>query len=207
MAISRVIAYLGSRKNIAGCVGGLVGLGLGAAGFGGAWWWVLVLGLYAAGALAVPQARATPAPASRAPSMEPRAIRDDLVALLTHLEARSDRLPSGARDRIRETAAVLTEVIDRPGALESSPEQAYAVSRVVRSDLPTSLETFLALPKWYAGGKPTEELLAQLTLIRDDSRRLAESIYAADAQRLADHTRYLRERDRQSALEEDQGPP
>ncbi|MFG1927354.1 hypothetical protein [Cryptosporangium sp. NPDC048952] len=147
MAINELVVYLGSRKNVVGCLGGLVGLALAAFGFGGSWWWVLVVGLYAAGALATPPARA--AVALDGESMEPAAIRTDLASVLAHVNAVSGRLPAGAEQRIRETATLLRDVLDRPDALEGAPEQAYAVSRVVRSDLPTSLQTFLA-----RGGTP-----------------------------------------------------
>jgi hypothetical protein len=204
VATSRAVAYLGSRKNVVGCLGGMVGLGLGAAGFGGSWWWVLVVGLYAAGALATPPARVEFA-ADGSESLGSGAIRTDLATLLARIDATRGRLPDGAHDRIRETAALLFEILDHPDTLAGSPEQAYAVARVVRSDLPTSLATYLALPKWYAAGRPGDELRAQLALIQDDTRRLAEAVYAADARRLADHTRYLRDRaaeTRPSTLEE-----
>jgi hypothetical protein len=46
--------YLESRKNIAGMVGALVGVGLHAAGLIGDVWPVVAIGLYAVGALVAP---------------------------------------------------------------------------------------------------------------------------------------------------------
>ncbi|MFI5956012.1 hypothetical protein [Cryptosporangium sp. NPDC051539] len=201
MGTNRFLVYLSSRKNIVGCVGGLAGLGLGAAGFGGAWWWVMAVGLYAAGALATPSERVRLVVAGDS-SEDAAAVRADLASLVKRVDAVSGRLPAGALERVRETAELLLGVLDRPAALAGVPDQAYAVSRVVRSDLPTSLESYLALPRWYGGGRPSAELMKQLDLIRADTRRVAEAVYAADEQRLADHTRYLEERgDRPNPLE------
>ncbi|MBD0671319.1 hypothetical protein BU198_11555, partial [Streptomyces sp. CBMA156] len=51
---SRLLRYLESPKNLVGCAGGAVGLGLHFAGLGGAWWPGVVAALYGAGALLTP---------------------------------------------------------------------------------------------------------------------------------------------------------
>ena len=193
MDTSSTVAYLASRKNVVGSLGGLAGLGLAVAGFGGAWWWVLPVGLYAAGALAARPDRVRLAPSDR-DDAETSAIRTDLTTLLVRLDPVAARLPAGAHGAVREIAELVFEVLARPDALVRAPEQGYALTRVVRTDLPTSLETYLSLPRWYASGRPADDLTAQLGLIRADAQRIAEAVYAADAQRLSDHTRYLRDR-------------
>lgn len=50
----RVLRYLESARNLVGCAGGAVGLGLHFAGLGGAWWPGVVAGLYGVGALLTP---------------------------------------------------------------------------------------------------------------------------------------------------------
>ncbi|SHN48124.1 hypothetical protein [Cryptosporangium aurantiacum] len=194
MGTSRAVAFLGSRKNIVGCAGGLAGLGAAVAGFGGAWWWVLPVGLYAAGVLATPPARVRLVASGPDAADEAGAIRRDLSTLLARLDPLAGRLPDGAHAAVRDVAALLFELLDRPDALAAAPDQAYGVTRVVRSDLPISLETYLALPRWYGSGQPADDLAAQLELIRADVERIAAAVYAADAQRLTDHTRYLRDR-------------
>ncbi|MFF1788877.1 hypothetical protein ACFVX9_20760 [Kitasatospora sp. NPDC058243] len=56
----RVLRYLESARNLVGCGGGAVGLGLHFAGLGGAWWPAVVAGLYGAGALLTPGPRTEP---------------------------------------------------------------------------------------------------------------------------------------------------
>ncbi|MFJ3216139.1 hypothetical protein ACIPLC_09485 [Kitasatospora sp. NPDC086801] len=56
----RVLRYLESARNLVGCGGGAVGLGLHFAGLGGAWWPAVVAGLYGAGALLTPGPRTGP---------------------------------------------------------------------------------------------------------------------------------------------------
>ena len=202
MGISRGLGYLGSWKNIAGSAGGLIGLGLGAAGLGGSFWWVLPIGLYAAGALVAPGQRVSLVTSDlQTASAEASAVRADLKTLLARLGKVSGRLPAGADELVKQTAELLFAVLDRPDALASTPDQAYAVARAVRVDLPTSLETYLKLPRWYVSGRrpgaersAADELQRQLQLIHADVQRMADDVYALDAQQMADHTRYLEER-------------
>ncbi|MFF2544225.1 hypothetical protein ACFVUY_16860 [Kitasatospora sp. NPDC058063] len=53
----RVLRYLESARNLVGCAGGAVGLGLHFAGLGGVWWPGVVVGLYGVGALLTPAPR------------------------------------------------------------------------------------------------------------------------------------------------------
>lgn len=53
----RVLRYLESARNLVGCAGGAVGLGLHFAGLGGVWWPGVVAGLYGVGALLTPGTR------------------------------------------------------------------------------------------------------------------------------------------------------
>ncbi|MFD5461768.1 hypothetical protein ACFWIQ_02940 [Kitasatospora sp. NPDC127059] len=50
----RLLRYLESTRNLVGCGGGAIGLGLHFAGLGGSWWPAVVAGLYGVGALLTP---------------------------------------------------------------------------------------------------------------------------------------------------------
>jgi hypothetical protein len=190
VAISR---YLGSTRNIVGCVGGLLGLGLYFAGAAGVYWPAVVVGLYAAGALLAPPDRVV---LVTDPTEEASRLRRDLDALVARVAA--GRVPLGVAPRLDRVADVLRGLLDRPRELRADPDALHAATRVIGTDLPLSVQNYLNLPWWYAAAKQADaELLRQLDLIEADVVRTAERFHDVDAQRQADHTRYLEDRDRE----------
>ncbi|WP_051830344.1 MULTISPECIES: hypothetical protein [Streptomyces] len=65
--VRRALRYLESARNLVGCAGGAVGVGLHYAGLGGDLWPGVVAGLYAVGALLAPGRRGDPSEGSSAP--------------------------------------------------------------------------------------------------------------------------------------------
>lgn len=193
-----MIRYLGSTKNLAGCVGGLIGLVLYLTGVVGAWWPVVVAGLYAVFALLAPPERVRLVPVDAV--VEAGQLRADLDALTAKVTERAQRMPESSVDAVRRIAEVLGDLLSKPQRLAANPDVQHAVTRLARTDLPLSVETYLNLPWWFAGkGRPGErnasdELLAQLELLETEAHRIAERFYAGDVHQQADHTRYLRER-------------
>lgn len=188
MAISR---YLASWKNLTGCALGLLGLGLHFAGLAGSYWVVVVIGLYLVGALAAPPDRIT---LVTDPAEEAGALRSELDALV--LRVHGLRVPDEAKPRIGEIAEVLRGMLERPRELRADPDALHAVTRLVGTDLPLSVQSYLNLPWWYAAAKGSgTELVRQLDLLHADAVRTAERFHAADAQRQADHGRYLEDRE------------
>lgn len=190
MAISR---YLGSTRNIVGCLGGLLGLGLYFAGLAGPFWPTVVAALYAAGALLAPPDRVV---LVTDPTEEASRLRRDLDALVDRVA--HSRVPLGVEPRLERVADVLRGLLDRPRELRADPDALHTATRVIGTDLPLSVQNFLNLPWWYVAAKKSDaELLRQLDLIEADVVRTAERFHDADAQRQADHTRYLEDRDRE----------
>ena len=190
MAISR---YLGSTRNIVGCLGGLLGLGLYFAGLAGPFWPTVVAALYAAGALLAPPDRVV---LVTDPTEEASRLRRDLDALVARVA--HSRVPLGVEPRLERVADVLRGLLDRPRELRADPDALHTATRVIGTDLPLSVQNFLNLPWWYVAAKKSDaELLRQLDLIEADVVRTAERFHDADAQRQADHTRYLEDRDRE----------
>ncbi|MGI5328278.1 hypothetical protein [Actinomadura nitritigenes] len=188
--------YLGSTKNLAGCVGGIIGLALFFTGVSGPYWPLVVVGLYGAGALLAP-----PEPKVSlvvdATAIETGRLRADLDGLVARV--RSLDAPAEAMTRLEETASMLRDVLGRADLLSTSPDALYEVSRAIRADLPASFETYLNLPRWYAlrhGGGAVAELLGQLDLIAGSVSRTAGEVYEIEARRMRDHTAYLRDRER-----------
>lgn len=169
--------YLGSTKNLAGSALGLVGVLLYVFGIVGSYWPVVVVALYGAGALLAPAER------KRVPAIEE--LRTDLAKVV----GQADRLPPAAHAFVQRIDGILREMLARtPGA---DPDLLHRMIRLVRSDLPTSVEAYLNVPERLA--RP-DELLAQLDLIEYEAHEIAERFYADDINRQADHTRYLRDR-------------
>jgi hypothetical protein len=206
---ARVARYLGSTKNLTGCALALVGVGITLAGRAGSYWPLVVAGLYGVGALAAPPDKVRLALTGPDTEAEARSLRADLATLARRVDAAGARLPEDARARVRLIIDVLGEIINRIEQLATSPEQRFVVARTIRDYLPTSLETYLNLPRSYAltrrlgGGRRTahEELLAQLDLLEGKLREIADAVYSGDAQALVDQGRFLEDRFRRSELD------
>ncbi|TCO54977.1 hypothetical protein [Actinocrispum wychmicini] len=182
--------YLGSTKNLAGCALGLLGVLLRLVGVLGPYWPVVVVALYAAGALLAPPERVRLLPLSS--SQEISQLRADLATLLAQANAHANRLPPTALDTIRNVIEILDGLLDRPGDLTADPEVLHNVIRLARQDLPTSIQSHLNVPRWLAS---RDQLLTQLALLEKEAHRIAEAFYHKDIQQQTDHTTYLRERD------------
>lgn len=198
MAISKVLGYLESRKNLAGGACGLLGLVLTFTGVAGPYWPVVVAGLYGAGALIAPPER--PAlPDFPDPSAQLDAVREDFAKLggyLTDVD-----LPPALRTRLTGLTDVLGALLE-PGwvaeVLAQDPEAVHTLSRAVRQDVPEAVDTFVRTRWWTRlapGTEPPERHLErQLDLLRQEAERLAAELGETEARRQESHTRYLEDR-------------
>ncbi|MEV0069662.1 MULTISPECIES: hypothetical protein [unclassified Amycolatopsis] len=190
--------WFGSTKNIAGCIGGLIGLVLYAVGVIGPLWlmFVVMAVLYTAGALVAPPEKVR---LVVDPTVEAAEVRSSLEALVQTVAGHSGRLPPSAVDGVRHVAEVLSDLLKDPLRLASTPDLQYRVLLLARTDLPMSVETYLNLPRWFAsrrdadGTSAEDELAKQLDLLRGKAEKLAAEYYSADVNRQEDHTRYLGE--------------
>jgi hypothetical protein len=191
-----VLRYLGSTKNLAGCAGGIIGLGLHLAGVAGSYWLFVVAGLYGFGALVAPPDRVT---LVTDPEQEAAQLARQLDSLVARVHGFGSRVPADVLPRLGRISEVLRGMLDRPRELRADPDALHAVTRLIGTDLPLSVQSYLNLPWWYAAAKQADaELVRQLGLLETDAIRTAERFHATDAQRQADHTRYLEDRDQSS---------
>lgn len=195
MAISR---YLESRKNIAGSVCGLIGLGMTFTGVAGPYWPVVVAGLYGAGALIAPPER-PPLPDFPDPSAQLEELRGDFDKLRGYLA--EVELPPAAAGRLTELTELLSALLDPGWAAEllaHDPEGVHTLSRSVRQDVPEAVDTFVRTRWWtrLAPGheSPERHLERQLTLLQEEAERLAAGLRETEARRQESHTRYLEDR-------------
>lgn len=198
MATSRFMAYVESRKNLAGGALGVAGLGLTFAGLAGPYWPVVVAGLYGAGALLAPPER-PPVPDFPDPSAQLDEVRADFGRLGGYLAG--IELPPAAAGRLTELTELLTALLD-PGwvaeILGQDPEGVHTLSRAVRQDVPEAVDTYVRTRWWTRltpGTEPPERHLErQLTLLHDELERLAAALRDTEARRQESHTRYLEDR-------------
>ncbi|WBB63393.1 hypothetical protein O7599_13080 [Streptomyces sp. WMMC500] len=199
MAISdRILGYLGSKKNLAGASAGLGGLVLTFTGAAGAYWPAVVAGLYGAGALLAPPERVAP-PAFPDPATQLGELREDFTALRSYAAATA--LPPEAAGRMRELTAVLDGLLDprwSAEALPRHPEALHALARIVRRDLPESIDAY-ARARWWSrlapgAEAPESHLDRQLTLLLRDATRLAADLREEESGRQRSHSRYLEDR-------------
>ncbi|WP_436840608.1 hypothetical protein [Streptomyces griseoloalbus] len=192
------MAYLESRKNLAGGAGGLAGLVLTFTGVAGPYWPVVVAGLYGAGALLAPPER--PAlPGFPDPSAQLDAVRADFARLRDYL-ADVD-LPAAAGGRLTELTDLLAALLD-PGwvteLLVQDPDAVHTLSRAVRQDVPEAVDAYVRTRWWtrLAPGQvpPERHLERQLGLLHEEAERLAAGLRETEARRQESHTRYLEDR-------------
>ncbi|UBV44674.1 hypothetical protein LAJ19_16040 (plasmid) [Deinococcus taeanensis] len=203
MRTSNAALYLSSTKHLAGTALALVGLTLMLAGVIGPGWPVITLALYAAGALAMP---ATPRTAR--PTATP-VHTADVLARLQALEGRTrGRLPREADTHLHATIRALREALPRLRELEKRGDQgAYLVRETALSYLPTTVESYLALPSVYArlhrrpdGRTPAQALTEQLALLARVMGQVVEELASDDAAALEMHGRFLEDRFRAAEL-------
>src|SRR5215469_13187563 len=144
--------YLVSAKNLIGVGLALVGLVLHLFGLLGPFpvWALIVVALYAVGALAGPRRR----PRVARNPFDPQAIRRSLdhTYQMTH-----GRLPVEAQTRV---AAIRTSIIELlPHAAEFPPgsQDVYVLRRMAEDYLPSTIEAYLALPAGYATGRVIQD--------------------------------------------------
>ncbi|WAE68242.1 hypothetical protein OUQ49_22195 [Streptomyces cavourensis] len=194
----RALAYLESAKNLTGSACALGGLALTFTGSAGAYWPVVVAGLYGAGALIAPPAR-PPAPQFPAPASQLDGLRKDVATLREYLTLVD--LPPAATERLDSIRELLDGLLT-PGwvseALAQDPEGIHVLARAVHRDLPESVDTYVRTRWWTrmapGGQDPEEQLVHQLALLHGELTGLVAGLREAEEIRQQTHTRYLEDR-------------
>jgi hypothetical protein len=193
-----VCRYLGSRKNIAGMVGALAGVGLHLAGVVGDIWPVVAIGLYGVGALI------GPGDPLRDPPPEPRltdTLRSEADALLARVQGQASALPSGTvADVDRIVGAVrlaldrLDQVADQETDRIAAPERLADAAEILRIELPLCLDTYLGRAPSTPEEPAARELGAQLKLVVARADRLVAQVPDIHVRRAEELTQEMRRR-------------
>ncbi|GHI87737.1 hypothetical protein ACWGF3_24615 [Streptomyces xanthophaeus] len=196
---ARALGYLESRKNLAGSACGVAGVGLALAGVAGAYWPLVVGGLYGAGALIAPPERAAPPPFD--PREELGVLREDFARLRDYLA--EVELPSAAGGTLEGLLGLYGALLE-PGwvadVLATEPEAVHALSRAVRQDVPECVDAYNRTRWWNrmapGGESPDRHLERQLGVLYEEAQRVTAGLHEVEARRQQTHTTYLEERGR-----------
>ena len=205
--LAQASAWVGTTKN-------LTGLGLAGAGvlceilFSlGPFWPAVIVGLYAAGALLAPPEKVD-FTGALGTGTDLRKLKEDLASLDRGLLQNRTRLGQDACTKVDTLIGLLGDILDRGDALRGSSQQLNVVESTIRDYLPTSLETYLNLPRTYAmssrqAGKKSahEELLGQLDILAREAGKILDAVVENDSSSLANQGRFLEDKFRTSSLD------
>lgn len=186
--------YLVSAKNLLGVALGLVGLVLHLFGLFGPFWPLVVVGLYAVGALIGPRRR----PKVAKDSFDPQVVRKavDRAYQMTH-----GRLPADVQSRVAQIRQEILELLPHTAQFPVGSPDLYVLQRTAVDYLPTTIEAYLALPPSYAtqraiqGGRTSLDILReQLELLDAKMDEIAEAVRQRDSDRLLANGIFLEDR-------------
>ena len=131
-----------------------------------------------------------------------------LTAIRARVMANLSRLPAPCAPLLDELFAHVRQVLDYDARGGHADSELRAVESILTDYLPTSIDTYLRLPRDYAeqqrgsdGATAAEQLQEQLGLLRDTAVEAADSMYRDDAVRLQVQTRFLRSKFGRSDLD------
>ena len=198
----RVIRWLTSNKNIAGCVLAIGGPVLAVTGVvAPPIALALIPVLYAAGALA--------APGERQPDLGSGLDPDDVArSLKTIRKAVKGRVSPAVSARVDNVCTAIQQLLPRANELGVASEEMHVLVRMATDYLPGALEPYLALPQSYAEKKPLDNgrtaeqiLCAQLDVMSAQMEEITDAVLRADGDKLLANGRFLEQKFGQRGLE------
>ncbi len=204
---SGVGRWLGSGKNIAGSVLGAAAIGAQLLFGLGPFWPLIVAASYGVGALVAPRDRVDLRLGIGA-GASAQDLAEQLKLLRRSMRGEARRLPDDANAVLVRILDTLDDIVARWPELASAPDQRHVVEQMILDYLPTSIQTYVNLPRTFAlqsrvEGRKTahEELLEQLAILETESARVRTAVYASAVDALSDQSRFLRDKFGRSALE------
>ncbi len=204
---SRFGRWLGSSKNILGSVFGAAAVA-GQLVFGlGTLWPLIVIASYVAGALIAPRDQVD-LRLGIGNGATAEQLLTQLKVLRRSMGAEASRLPDDANAVFGRILGNLDEIVARWDDLAIAPDQSHVVVQMITDYLPTSIQTYLNLPRTFAlsnrvAGRKTahEELLEQLEILEKESGRIRDAVYTKEVDALSDQSRFLRDKFTRSSLD------
>lgn len=138
----------------------------------------------------------------------PAELAERLTGLVRQANEAGARMPEGAVVAVGEIADQLRPLLTYLARNPAGEQQMIQVRALLTDYLPTTLNTYLALPAQFAaehhnrrGVTPAQELVEQLVLLIEATRESATAIYSGDAQALTNQGQFLRDRFARSELD------
>jgi hypothetical protein len=199
--------WIGSSKNVLGSLFGAAAVGAQLVVGLGQLWPLIVVASYGVGALVAPRDRV-----DLRLGLGFGATAEQLTAQLKVLRrsvgAEAGRLPDDANTIFKQILGNLDEIVARWDDLAIAPDQSHVVEQMITDYLPTSIQTYLNLPRTFAlsnrvAGRKTahEELIEQLGILLTETARIRDAVYTKEVNALSDQSRFLRDKFAKSALD------
>jgi hypothetical protein len=198
----RFARYLGSTKNIAGSALGAGGLALFFAGvIGPPLWPFVVAALYGIGALAAPPGRPKDLLGG---TFDPDQVRESLAKLQKEIRG---RVPDDIAAKVQRISAAVESILPKAGRLSGGSQHLFVLQRTATDYLPTTVHSYLDLPRQYADTRPIEDgktahqvVAEQLDLLASQMDEVVDAANKGDVDRLLSQGRFLDERFGQRGL-------
>lgn len=149
-----------------------------------------------------------PAEAGGARLNAPDQLRRALAAMSAFVHAHAASFPPSCREALDEMSTRMGQVISFVAGGGHADAQLRLVQAMLTDYLPTSINTFLRLPRDYAvshrnpdGRTAVDELEAQLRLLSTAAQQAAAALYGDDALRLQAQSTFLQDKFGESELD------
>ena len=140
----KILLYLYGTPNIVGSVLGLIGLVLFLLGVIKDFWILIVIGLYAIGAVGTP--RNPTIQLSMSQALDTKSIIEFLNKLVGSVEK---KLSLPVYTKLSDLRDILVQIIPKLKEMEGTSHQLHAVQQTVTDYIPGLLESYLKLPPAY----------------------------------------------------------
>jgi hypothetical protein len=168
-------------------------------------WPAVVAGLYGIGALVAPKEKSV----DLRSAVDPEDLAKSLDRLLRQIHG---NVPRDIEHKVQGIATTIAGILPMAAELPPGSQELFILQRTVSDYLPTSLESFMNLPRTYAavhplkGTKTAQQVLSdQLDLLQAQMDEVADAAAKSDADRLLAQGRFLEDRFGHSDLTIDPG--
>jgi hypothetical protein len=192
----RLPIYVYSNRNIAGSLLALGAVGAYFLGLIHEFWYVIVAGSYAIGAVA-----ARDGGVLQTQLNDSMSVRDAVDGVERLAAEAQKRLPADIASQVAEIATAVEEILPRLAAKKVADATFVDVRATATSYLPDTLNAYLAVPAAYRNsavirdGKTARQIVVeQLTILAAKMKEIAQNAVVDDAQSLLANGRFLKER-------------